>query len=305
MAGITLNSAGASAADPILENLLLDWVFFSTSMDVAVVNDAFIDQATGFPGTNTIKASLSPAATVVTGGSAGSYTNATGQYGLSSTTGMTAGDYLYLSHSLITDGIYEIASVVNGTGVTIVGNPLNGQANQTNVAYQIAWKWRGGAGSVGTGSDATGVNNFLKADTQDGGAAGTQHEDNAYVRDAPAGAGYISLAGGDYTGQTVGSFALALAILNGWTNNGGVTHLELATHSVQAINNFTWTTGGGTGEKTIADAEGGLQAAAGDGIKYGRLLLKGATASATPVGVDFSITIDTAGPVMSSLLLAA
>ena len=45
MGGITLNGAGASAADPILENLLLDWVFFSTSMDVAAVNDAFIDQA--------------------------------------------------------------------------------------------------------------------------------------------------------------------------------------------------------------------------------------------------------------------
>ncbi|MEZ0147936.1 MAG: hypothetical protein AB9Q19_01250 [Candidatus Reddybacter sp.] len=305
MTQITLNSAGASAADPILKSLLMDWVFFSTSMDVATINDAFIDTATGFPGTNTIKSSLSPAATVITGGSAGSYTNSSGQYGVGSTTGMSAGDYIYLSHSLITDGIYKIASVVDATDITVTGNPLNGQADQTNVAYQIAWAWQGGAGSVGSGSDASGVNNFFKADVEDGAAAGTEHEDSSYVRDAPAGSGYINLHGGDYTGQTVSVFALTLAILSGWTNNGGVTHLELANHSVQTVNNFTWTTGGGVGEKTIADAEGGLQAAAGDGIKYGRLLLKGATGSATPVGIDFSITIDTAGPVMSSALLAA
>ena len=87
---------------------------------------------------------------------------------------MTAGDYIYLSHALITDGIYKIASVVNGTDVTIAGNPLNGQADQSNVAYQIAWKWRGGAGTVGTGSDASGVNNFFKADTEDGGALSTK-----------------------------------------------------------------------------------------------------------------------------------
>ena len=274
-------------------------------MDVAAVNDAFIDTATGFPGTNTIKSNLSPAATVITGGSAGGYNDTSKNWTLSTTTGKTAGDYIYLSHALITDGIYKIASVVDGTDVTITGNPLDGQGNQSNVAYQIAWAWQGGAGSVGSGSDASGVNNFFKADTEDGGAAGTEHEDGSYVRDAPAGSGYINLQGGDYTGQTVGVFALSLAILSGWANSGGVTHLELASHSVQAVNNFTWTTGGGTSEKTIAQAEGGLQAAAGDGIKYGRLLLKGVAGSATPVGVDFSITIDTAGPIMSSVLLAA
>jgi len=47
------------------------------------------------------------------------------------------------------------------------------------------------------------------------------------------------------------------------------------------------------------------EASAGDGIKYGRLLLKGMPGSATPVGVDFSITIDTAGPIMASELKAA
>lgn len=305
MTQITLNGAGASAGDPILKSLLMEWVFFSTSMDIAVVNDAFIDTATGFPGTNTVKASLSPAATVITGGSAGTYNDTSKNWTVSSTTGLAAGDYVYLSHALITDGLYKISSVVDGTNLTFVGNPLNGQGNQSNVAYQVAWAWQGGAGSVGSGSDGSGVNNFFKADTEDGAAAGTEHEDSSYVRDAPSGSGYITLQGGDYTGQTVGVFALSLAILSGWTNNGGVTHLELANHSVEGVNNFTWTTGGGTGEKTIADAEGGLQAAAGDGIKYGRLLLKGVSGSATPVGVDVSITIDTAGPVMSSVLLAA
>lgn len=305
MTQLTLNSAGSTAADPLLKDLLLRWTFFSTSMDVASIADAFIDTVVGFPGTSTIKTGLSPAATVITGGASGGYNDTSKQYTLSSTTGMTAGDYVYLSQALITDGIYAIASVVDGTDITVTGNPLNGQGNQTNVAYQIAWTWQGPAGSVGTGSDAAGVNNYGKADVADSAPASTELTDSWYVRDAPVGAGYISLAGGDYTGQTVGSFALALAILNGWTNAGGVTHLELAAHSVQTVNNFTWTTGGGVGEKTLADAEGGLQAAAGDGIKYGRLLLKGMAGSATPVGVDFSITVDTAGPVMASMLMAA
>jgi len=305
MSQITLNGAGASAADPILKSLLLDWVFFSTSMDVAVVNDAFIDTATGFPGTNTIKSNLSPAAAVITGGSAGGYNDTSKNWTISTTTGLTAGNYTYLSHALITDGLYKIASVVDGTNVTIAGNPLNGQGNQSNVAYQVAWAWQGGAGSVGSGSDANGVNNFFKADTEDGGAAGTEHEDSSYVRDNPVGAAFITLNGGSYTGQTVGVFALSLAILSAWANKGGVTHIELANHSGQGVNNFTWITGGGVGEKTIADAEGGLDATAGDGMKYGRLMLKGVAGSAAPVGVDISVNIDTAGPVMSSVLLAA
>ncbi|MBL4781656.1 MAG: hypothetical protein JKX92_05385 [Porticoccaceae bacterium] len=302
---ITLNGAGGSAADPILKGLLHDLVFFSTSMDVAAINDSFIDTATGFPGSNTVKANLSPTATVITGGTTGGYNDTTKQWTLSSTTGKSVGDYIYLAHSLITDGIYKIANVVDGADITVDGNPLDGQGNQSNVDYQIAWRWRGGAGSVGSGSDASGVNNFFKIDAEDGGGAGTQREDSGYVRDAPVGAGFIGLAGGDYTGQTLGSFTIPLAVLSAWANSGGVKHLELANHSGQGVNNFTWTTGGGTGEKTIADGEGGLQASAGDGIKYGRLLLKGATASATPVGVDISITVDTAGPVMSIALLAA
>lgn len=301
----TLNSAGNTVADPILKDLLIQWIFFASSMDVAAINDAFIDAATGFPGTNTVKASLSPAASVVTGGASGSYNDTSKQYTLSSTTGLTAGDCMYLSHGLITDGIYAIASVVDSTDVTITGNPLNGQGNQSSVAYQVAWKWEGPAGSVGTGSDASGVNNFGKADAEDGAAAGTQLEDSWYVRDAPTGADYIELQGGDYTGQTVNSFSLTLDILRAWANTGAITHVEMANHSGQGVNNFTWTTGGGTGEKTLADALGGLTAAAGDGVKYGRLLLKGIAGSSTPVGVDISIAIDTAGPIMASMLMAA
>lgn len=305
MAQKLLNGAGGSAADPILKDLLHKLIFFASSMDVATINDAFIDQASGFPGTNTIKSALSPAATVVTGGASGGYNDTSKQYTISSTTGLSAGDYVYLSHGLITDGIFEIASVVDGTDLTFTTNPLDGQGNQSSIAYQVAWKWQGGAGSVGTGSNASGVNNYGKFDAEDGSTIQSTLEDNWYVRDAPAGQSFIDLHGGDYTGQTVNTFSLTLAILSGWANNGGVTHLELANHSGQGVNDFTWTTGGGTGEKTLAQAEGGLQAAAGDGIKYGRLLLKGVSGSATPVGVDFSITIDTAGPILASTLLAA
>jgi len=62
MANLLLSNAGASVADPILKGLGIEWVINPTTMDVATFADAWIDQATGIPGTASIKGSLSPAA---------------------------------------------------------------------------------------------------------------------------------------------------------------------------------------------------------------------------------------------------
>lgn len=288
---LLVNGAGVSAADPILNGLGIALICGASSMDIAVVNDVFLDTATGFPGTTTVKSSLSPAATVVTAGSAGSYNDTTDQLTISSTTGLSAGDYIYISHGTITDGFYRIASVVDGTDVTLDADPLAGGGNVSSVSYQAAWTYQ----TTAPNSDAAGDENFFKADLEDGSANNTQSEDTFFARNAPSGSSYIAINGGDYTGQTIATFTPTLAILSGWANNGGISHVEMANHSVQTVNNFTWTTGGGTGEVTLATAEGGLTAAATDGAKYGRLLFKSA-AGGQAVGVDIDVTIDSSGP---------
>ncbi len=300
-----LNSAGVSAADPVLKGLGIDMVFGASSMDVALINDANIDTVTGFPGTNSVKASLSPASTVLISGSAGTFDDTTNQYGIGSTTGLTAGDYIYMSHAAITDGEYEIATVVNATDVTLVGTPGDTGGNLTAIAFQVAWNYGTTTATAPITSSAGGAQNFVKFDAQDSLTNKTQLESTFYVRDAPAGSAYIELEGGNYTGQTAIDFLLTLVILTGWANNGGVSHLQLASHSVQAVNNFTWQTGGGTGEVTLVTAEGGLAVAAGDGAKYGRLLLKSKAGAATTIGIDFDITINSTGPVLTLSLYGA
>ena len=302
---LLLNGAGASAADPILKNLGLGLVFFASSLDVATVNGAWIDQASGFPGTNTVASSLSPASSVITAGTAGGYNDTTKQYTVSDTTGLSAGDPLFLSHAAITDGIFEIASIVNGTDVTVQNNPLDGSGAQTNIAYQVGWRYDGAAGTAPMASSAGGTQNWFKAETETAATVVTQYEDTFFVRDAPAGSAFIAVDGGDYTGQIGASNALTLAILSGWTNQGGVVSVEMANHSVQTANDFTWTSGGGTGEVALATAESGLTASAGDGAKYGRLLFRGLTGSAYTVGVDIDYTVDSAGSVLSMTLWGA
>lgn len=301
---ITINGAGGAQANPILKGLGIQLIAAASSMDVADINDAFIDSAAGFPGTNSILANLTPAETVVTAGAAGSYNDTTKQWTLSSTTGLSANDAIYLSHASITDGVYQIASVVNGTDVTIVNNPLNGSGNQTSIAYQIAWSYRNATSAAAFFSNAAGDQNFFKFDADDG-SAGSQVEDSFWIADQPSGADFVEIEGVTYTGQTVGDNILTLDLLRAWANNGGVAFVEMANHSVQTVNNFTWTSGGGTGEVSLATALAGLTASAGDGAKYGRLILKAASGSAYTVAVDIDVTVDTTGPTLTLTALAA
>lgn len=293
---ILVNGAGTTAADPILNGLRAQLVFGTNSFDIATVTNAWVDQAAGFPGTNSVSASLTPTAATIIAGTTASYNDTTDQLTISSTTGLAADDAIYLSHASITDGFYRIASVVNGTDITLQNDPLAGGGAQSNISYQVAWSFIENMGTAPIVSSAGGTENFFKARVQDGSANQTDASDTFFVRNAPAGSGYIALDGLDYTGQTFSDPALTLAILSAWTNNGGISHVEMANHSVQTVNNFTWTSGGGVEERTIASAESsGITASGGDGAKYGRLLFK-TQAGGTALGVDIDATIDTAGP---------
>ena len=291
---LRVNNAGGTAADPILDGLRVALFFGASTMDIAQINDAWLDQAGGFPGTNSVQASLSPASTVMTAGVAGSYTHATQQLAISSTAGLSAGDGIFLSHASITDGIYVIATVVDGTTITLRSNPFS--ADQTGVAYQVAWKYEQTAGTAPIASSGAGAINYFKAFVQDGSALTTEAVDSFYVRDAPAGADYVALDGGSYTGQTFNDTALTLAVLAAWANKGGVATAELVNHSGQAVNNFTWGDGG-TQERPLTAAEtAGLLMSVGDGNKYGALRFRSLEGSASYVDVDLSAVLDTTGP---------
>lgn len=300
---LTINGAGSTAADPMLAGLVGRLTFAASTMDVSTVDDAWLDQTSGFPGTNTVKSSLSPAATVLLAGTTASYNDTSDQLTVSSTTGLSANDAIYLSHAGITAGIYIIGSVVNGTTLTLRNDPFAGGGNKTNISFQVAWSYQLTLGNAPSATSAAGQINYFKARVSDSAPSQSQLEDLFYVRNAPSGTGYINIGGVAFTGGTVNTSALSLNILNGWTNNGGIATVSLANHSVQSVNNFTWTSGGGTAERTVSLAESsGLTASAGDGIKYGRLIFRSFQASSNQLGVDIQVTVDTAGP---SLVLSA
>lgn len=299
---LLLNSAGVSAADPILSGLPIELTVGVSTMDVASITDVYVDQNTTFAGTNSIKSSLSPAATVLTSGTAGSYNDTSKNYTISSTTGLTAGDYLYLSHASLTAGLFKIASVVDATNVTITGNPLNGLGNKTSISYQVAWRYNGTVGTspISGGSIATGQIFYLKGDMADTAGNHAQTYDSFYGRTAPAGSSYIALQGATYTGATGTTQTPTLSVLAAWTNNGGIYSVELANHSVQARNDFTWTSGGGTAEKTISAAESsGLTVANIAGaVNYGALRFRSLSASANYLSVDIDYTVDLTAPTL-------
>ncbi|NOZ68023.1 MAG: hypothetical protein GXP46_01940 [Deferribacteres bacterium] len=287
---LLLNGAGTDSTDPILKGLGFDFIISPESMDVADVNDVGIDNATGFPITNSVLTSLHPAETVIEKGTAGSYDDTLKQLAIGSTTGLAAGDFIYLSHAAITDGIYEIASVVDATNVTLVSDPFSGGGNQTAISYQVAWAYAGVAGTAPSVLDGV---SYYKSDLDDG-LTSTQTEDTNYIASPPAGASYIAIDGKSYTGQTTNDPSPTLVILSGWTNKGGVTHVELS--GTDAF----WDAGlTDQAEKDIATAEaGGLYLSSGDGLKSFNIILKSASGG-VQVSVACDITLDTSGPTIT------
>ena len=299
---ILLNGAGGSAGDPILKNLTGTFVFAASTMDIATLTDVWLDQNNTFAGTNSIKSSLSPAATVLTAGTTGSYDDTTKEYTISSTTGLSVGDYIYLSHASLTAGVYKIATLPSAGKFTLTSNPLNGAGNKTNISYQVAWRYDLTFGTSPMTSDGTGVQNYFKVRASDSSPAQTDAVDSCYVRDAPSGSSYISIDGKDYTGQTTNDSTPTISILGAWSNNGGISHVAFTNHSVQTGNTDFKHSDATTSEKTIATTESnGLSLTAGDGHKYGRILFRTVSGGST-LGVDIDMTLDTSGPVITMTL---
>lgn len=304
---LLLNGAGGSLTDPILKGLPIKIVFASASFDVASVVDTWIEQSNNPPpGTSgSVKASLSPAATVLTAGVTGSYNDTSKKYTISSTVGLTVGDFLYLSHASLTAGIYKIAWLdPNNTDLTLEANPLDTLGNKTGISYQVAWSYTGNTSTIPIVSTAAGQPNYPKGRFRD---AATQNGDILEifnVKDAPLGSAFIAIGASSYVGGTVSTQTPSFTLLTAWPNKGGISHVELDKHSVQNVQDFSWGDDTRT-EKTITSAETlGFSLTSGDGIKYGRILLKTGPSSLV-LGIDISVTVDTRGPTIEIFLRPA
>jgi hypothetical protein len=293
-------AAGTTVADPILKDIGLDLILAASSLDVFSVNSAAIDQASGAIGTN-IRGNLSPAYTTTTNGTAGTYNDTTKQLAISSTAGLGVGDYLEVSHAAVNGGVpvpVKIASVVNATAVTLVGNPFDG-SNKTAISYQVAWRFAILAGSNGSVSSGAGQINYAKLVTADsaGNANLAPVESPFYVRDAPAGSAFISVNAQDgVAGASGNTLTPALAVLAGWASRGGVVSLAWANHSTLLRNDFRWSDGS-TAEKAYAAATGAnLTLTAGDGLKAGRLVMRGLLGGGVTVERDVTYLLDNTAP---------
>ena len=304
---LLLNLAGATIADPILKGLGVEVGADASSMNLAQVNDAAIDQAPGFPVTNTVRALLSPAPNVTTRGNNGSYDDTTKFVNVGNTTGLAAGDIIYLSHASITDGRYRVLSLdADGQRLRLVSNPFDGGGNVTGIAFQIAWRYLFTAGTAPSSSSAAGTLNYWKFDGEDDVQNKTQQEDVFYVRDAPAGALFIAIDGKAYDGVGATSDPTpTLDLLPAWASKGGVSHVALANHSVMNRNDFTFSDSSVTQRSLASALASGLKLSAGDGAKYGRLLLRSLAGAATERAVDIQITLDTTGPQIELFLNGA
>ena len=304
---LLLNGAGASAADPILKGLGVEVGADAATMNLAQVNDAAVDPSGGFPVANSVRALLSPAPSIVTRGNNASYDDTTKRVNIGNTTGLSAGDLIYLSHASITDGRYRIINVdADGQRVLLALNPFDGGGNVSGVAFQVAWRYTFTAGTAPSASSPAGTVNFWKFDGEDDIQNKTQQQDSFYVRDAPAGAAFIAIDGKAFDGAaTTGDNTPTLDILPAWANKGGVSHIALANHSTQLRNDFLF------GDNTVSEKPlatvlgGGLKLSAGDGAKYGRLLLRSLSGAAVERAVDIAITLDTTGPQISLFLNGA
>ena len=81
-----------------------------------------------------------------------------------------------------------------------MSNPFDGGGNVTGIAFQVAWRYLFTAGTAPSASSTSGSINYWKFDGEDDVQNKTQQEDVFYVRDAPAGAAFISIDGKAYDG---------------------------------------------------------------------------------------------------------
>ena len=302
---LTLNGAGSTAADPILKGIPLKAVAGASSFDATGFTDFWIETTATIPGTaGSVKGSLSPTSSIFLAGIGNAtYNDSTKIYSVPSTTDLSIGDRIYLSHGSLTPGFYEIATVGAGQFTLVAPNPLNG-ANQTGISYEAAWSYLGNTGAAPIASSPAGQINYAKVRLTDSIANNGDKADFFYVADQPAGSALIGIGGQGFTGGSVTTLTPTFTLLNAWASKGGISYVELANHSTQAVNNFQWGDLTIT-EKTLATAlTSGFKLSAGDGIKYGRLLLK-SKSGGTALGIDLSVSLDTTGPTVVLALVGA
>lgn len=279
-----LNGAGTDVNDPILKGLGMIWIISPESMDVSSVTNFWLDSSSGFPGTNSV--TTTPVSSTIEKGTTGSYNDTLDQLTIGSTTGLGAGDWQYLSHASITDGIYEIATIVDGTKVTLVGDPFAGNGDKTNITYQVCWTWEGTAGTAPSILDGV---SYYKSDVTDG-LNPVQTEDTNYIKSPPSGSNYIAIDSKSYTGQITNDTSPSLSVLGGWSAQGGVSYVALSGTGA------FWNVGlDDQTEKTIASATL-IYLSAGDGAKTFSMIMKSKSGGAQNVTLACDITLDTQAP---------
>lgn len=299
--------AGSSASDPFLNGLRVEFVFGASTFDIFTVDRVGIDQVSGFPSTDNSTSNLSPAATVITNGTAGSYNDTNKRLTITSTAGLSVGDYLLVAHSSVNGGnafLVRILSIPVAGSVTFETpdgtNPFDGGGNRTNVSYQVAWRLALTAGNSPTVSSASGTQNYIKHRSSDQASNQAQQEESFWIRNKPSNA--ITLQSQDAEAGAAGnSTNPVLRVLSAWDNRGGVRTLEWANHSTLSRNDFRWSDNG-TDERAFTVAELGsgipLNLTAGDGVKAGRLLLRARQGSSVYVGLDITYNLDSTAPTL-------
>lgn len=291
---VFLNSAGGSAADPVLEDLPVSIIGGATTLDITQNVRMYIDPATG-TGTNEVTSGLSPdPTTVFTAGTNGVWTAASNTFSGFNSTPLNIGDYLYVDNGT-TAALAKIATKPNGTSVTFTTQVFASDAS--GVSYQVHYTYNSTFNDTGTALKATsgGVINYIKFQGADAQGNVGSKEETIYGRLDPAGSAFIEINGGSYTGQTITTFAPTFNFLSGWTNRGGVISLEL----VSATGIRWWD--GTSGEKLISaimtQGEGSrLQLFGGDGLKTATLRMRSAQASSAYRDVPISVTVDSSAP---------
>ena len=292
-----INGAGASASDPLMEGLEVSFAFGDRGMQLTVIDQVYLDDDPNFPGTNDVKLLLSPSASKTNSGTC-NYNNVSNLLEGIDTTDLGAGDVLYLSHSNITDGLYQILSIADGTKLALNPDPFYGLGHAFSVNYQFGWRYSETLGSGFAVSSPTGHRNWFKLSAQNVNAQSVITTGDFYLADAPTNADLLSLNGADHNLGATNLPDIALQIVPAWASKGGVSHVRLVNHTQQGRNDFTWTAAfDQNADVAVAQAEtSGLSVSAPDGMKYGALAFKTRLDGSGDFIVDFSIRYDTTGP---------
>jgi hypothetical protein len=290
---LLLNSAGGSAADPILEDLPLSLIGGADTLDIAQNVRAYIDLATG-TGSNEVTSGLSPdPTTVFTAGTNGAWTAATKTFIFGNNTGIDIGDYMYVDNGSVAT-LAKVASKVSTNGVTFTETVFASDAS--GVSYQVHYTYDTSFTEAGAlRATLAGQINYVKFQAEDSFGNMGSKEETIYGRLDPAGSAFIEIAGGNYTGQTIQTFAPTFNVLGGWANRGGILTLELITPT-----GMRWWDGT-TGEKLVstifAQAEASrLQLHGGDGLKSATLRMRTSQGSPNYRDVPISVSVDSSAP---------